>query len=104
MLGVITASCARTLPQSLGEDAEPNAKTPRKPRKRLRLTRSCSSMEMGFDRAAGFNPNPGNAGGSGAIRQSSADAADVDRTGRRGVLERAEASALLSLDRSAANS
>src|SRR6476469_10993918 len=103
MLGVITASCARTLPQSLGEDAEANAKTPRKPRKRLRLTRSCSSMEMGFDRARGFAPNPGNAGGRGAIRQSSADAADVDRTGRRDVLESPKASAPLSLDGSAAD-
>ena len=28
-------------------------------------------------------PNPGDAGGSGAIRQTSADAADVDRPGQR---------------------
>ena len=61
-------------------------------------------MEMGFDHAAGFAPHPGNAGGGGAIRQSSADAADVDRTERRDVLESAKISAPLSLDRSAADS
>ena len=59
---------------------------------------------MDSDSARGFAPNPGHAGGSGAIRESSANAADVDRTGRRIVLERAEASAPLPLDRSAADS
>ena len=48
---------------------------------------------MGFDPARGFTPHPGNAGGGGAIHQSSVDAADVDRSGRRDVLERAESSA-----------
>src|SRR6478736_89679 len=59
---------------------------------------------MDSDSARGFAPDPGHAGGSGAIRESSANAPDVDRTGRRVVLERAEASAPLSLDRSAADS
>src|SRR6478672_9131317 len=99
MLSVIIASCAGTLPQSLGEDAEANAKTPRK---RLRLTRCREKMDSDF--ARGFAPNPGDAGGSGAICESSADAADVDRTGRRVLLQRAEASAPLPLDRSAADS
>ncbi len=54
--------------------------------------------------AGGFAPHPGDAGGGGAIHQSSVDAADVDRAGRRDVLERAEASAPLPLDRSDANS
>jgi hypothetical protein len=58
---------------------------------------------MDSDSARGFAPNPGNAGGSGAIRQPSADAADVDRTGRRDVLESDKVSAALSLDRSAAD-
>jgi len=38
--------------------------------------------------AGGFAPNPGNAGGGGAIHQSSVDAANVDRSGHRDVLER----------------
>jgi len=54
--------------------------------------------------AGGFAPNPGNASGGGAIHQSSVDAADVDRAGQRGVLESAEASAPLPLDRFAADS
>jgi len=54
--------------------------------------------------ARGFAPHPGNAGCGGAIHQSSVDAADVDRSGRRDVLERANASAPLPLDRSAADS
>jgi hypothetical protein len=33
---------------------------------------------MDSDSARGFAPNPGNAGGSGAIHKSSANAADVD--------------------------
>ncbi len=51
-----------------------------------------------------FAPYPGDAGGSGAIHQSSVDAADVDRTGQRDVLEHANASAPLPLDRFAADS
>ena len=54
--------------------------------------------------ARGFAPHPGDAGGGGAIRQSSVDAADVDRSGQHDVLERAKASAPLPLDRSAADS
>ena len=95
MLRVITGSCAGTLPQSLGEDAEPNAKTPRK---RFCLTRCREKMDSD---SAGFAPNPGNAGGNGAIRESSADATDVDRSD---VLESATVSAPLPLDRSAADS
>ena len=90
-------------PQSLGEDAQAECQeTPRKPRKRLRLTRSREEMDSAL--AGGFAPNPGDASGSGAIHQSSVDAADVDRSGQRDVLERAEASAPLSVDRSAADS
>ena len=59
-------------------------------------------MDSGSTR--GFAPHPGDASGGGAIYQSSADAADVDRTGQRDVLERAEAPAPLPLDRSAADS
>src|SRR6476646_4697872 len=98
MLRVITGSCAGTLPQSLGEDAEPNAKTPRK---RFCLTRCREKMDSD---SAGFAPNPGNAGGNGAIRESSADAAHVDRTVRHDVLERTKVSAALPLDPSAADS
>ena len=54
--------------------------------------------------AGGFARHPGNAGCGGAICQSSVDATDVDRSGRRDVLERAEASAPLPLDRFAADS
>ncbi len=54
--------------------------------------------------ARGFAPHPGNAGCGGAIHQSSVDAADVDRSGQRDVLERAEAPASLPLDRFAADS
>ena len=53
--------------------------------------------------ARGFAPDPGNASGGGAIHQSSVDTADVDRTGHRRVLERAETSAPLPLDRSGAD-
>lgn len=59
---------------------------------------------MGFDSGGGFAPRPGDAGGDGAIRQSSGDAADVDRSGQRDVLARAEASAPLPLDFFAADS
>ena len=58
---------------------------------------------MDSGRASGFAPD-GDAGGDGAIHQSSVDVADVDRAGQRDVLERAEASAPLPLDRSAADS
>ena len=54
--------------------------------------------------AGGFASHPGDAGGDGAIHQSSVDAADVDRSERRDVFKRAEASAPLPLGRSAANS
>ena len=89
--------------QSLGEDAQAECQeTPRKPRKRLRLTRS--REEMDSDSSGGFAPHPGNAGCGGAIHQSSVDAADVDRSGRRDVLARANASAPLPLDLFAADS
>src|SRR5437016_3126808 len=95
--------CARVPAQSLGEDAQAECQeTPRKPRKRLRLTRSREKMDSGS--ARGFAPHPGNASGDGAIHQSSVDAADVDRTGRRDVLESAKVSAPLPLDRLAADS
>ena len=68
--------------QSLGEDAQTECQeTPRKPRKRLRLTRSREKMDSAL--AGSLALNPGDAGGSGAIHQSSVDAADVDRTGQR---------------------
>jgi len=54
--------------------------------------------------AGGFAPHPGDAGGGSAIYQSSVDPADVDRTGRRDVLESSEAPAPLPLDRSDENS
>ena len=60
--------------------------------------------KMDSDRARGLARYPGDAGGGGAIHQSSVDAADVDRAGQRGVLERAKASAPLPLDRSDENS
>src|SRR5436190_416430 len=92
-------------PQTLGEDAQTECQeTPRKPRKRLRLTRFFWPLEVGFDPDRGFAPHPGNADCGGAIHQSSVDAADVDRSGQRHVLERAEASAPLPLDRFAADS
>ena len=53
--------------------------------------------------ARGFATHPGDASGGGAIRQSSGDATDVDRESGCDVLERAEASAPLSVDRSAAD-
>ena len=59
---------------------------------------------MDSDPARGFAPHPGDAGGGGAIRRSSVDAADVDRAGRRDVLERATAPPPLPLDRFAADS
>ena len=90
-------------PQSLGEDAQVEGQeTPRKPRKRLPLTRSRENMDSVL--AGGFAPYPGDASGGGAIHQSSADAADVDRSEQRDVLERAKASAPLPLDRFAADS
>src|SRR6266481_5313641 len=89
-------------PQSLGEDAQAECQeTPRKPRKRLRLTRSREKMDSGSGR--GFASHPGDAGGGGAIHQSSVDAADVDRSGQCDVLESAQGSAPLPLDRSAAD-
>src|SRR5437016_14238158 len=94
--------CARVPAQSLGEDAQAECQeTPRKPRKRLRLARSREKMDSRS--ARGFAPYPGDASGSGAIHQSSIDAADVDRSRQRDVLERAKGSAPLPLDRSAAD-
>ena len=67
--------------------------------------------QLGLDGAAGsgdptrgFAPHPGYAGGGGAIHQSSVDAADVNRSGRRDVLKSAKACAPLPLDRFAADS
>src|SRR5205814_2560055 len=84
-------------PQSLGEDAHAECQeTPRKPRKRLRLTRSHrqkrgrltrSREKMDSDSAGGSALHPGDASGGGAIHQSSVDAADVDWAKRRDVLE-----------------
>ena len=89
--------------QSLGEDAQAECQeTPRKPRKRLRLTRSMEKMDSGSARC--FAPHPGDSSGDGAIRQSSVDATDVDRSGRRDVLKSAKASAPLPLGRSDENS
>ena len=48
------------------------------PRKRLRLTRFFSPLEVGFDSDGRVAPHPGDAGGDGAVHQSSVDAADVD--------------------------
>ena len=59
---------------------------------------------MDPDPARGLTPDPGNAGGGGAIRQSSAHAADVARSEQRDVLEPAKATTSLPLDRSAADS
>ena len=59
---------------------------------------------MDPDPARGFAPHPSNAGCGGSLHQSSVDAADVDRSGQRDVLERAKASAPLPLDRFAADS
>src|SRR5207248_8045693 len=90
-------------PQSRGEDAQAGCQeTPRKPRKRLRLTRSREKMDSAL--AGGFASHPGDASGGGAIHQSSVDAADVDRSGRRDVIESAKDSAPLLLDRFAADS
>src|SRR5437764_6869694 len=97
-LPIITTGCARSPSQSLGEDAQAECQeTPRKPRKRLRLTRCHEEMDSGS--AGGFAPHPGDASGGSAIHQSSVDATDVDRSGQRGVLECANASAPLPLDR-----
>ena len=86
-------------PYTEREDAEAEG-----PSKTLRLTRSHPYLEkMDSDLAGGFAPYPGDAGGGGAIHQSSVDAADVDRSGRRNVLARAEGSASLPLDRSPAD-
>lgn len=86
-------------PQSLGEDGQAEVEDAPRPRKRLRLSRS--PEEMDSDSARGRVPHPGDAGGCGAIRQSTTDAADVDRLD---VLEPAEGYAPLPLDRSAADS
>ena len=59
---------------------------------------------MDPDSARGFSSHPGDVGGGGAIYPSSVNAADVDRAGRRHVLEQAQASAPVPLDRSAADS
>lgn len=94
-------------PRSRDQDAQAELQeTPRppKPRKRLRLTRFYPPLEMDFDRTRGLAPYPGDADRGRAIRQSSIDAADVDRAGQRDVLERAKASAPLPLGRSAADS
>src|SRR5206468_10240359 len=96
-LPIITTGCVRSPSQSLGEDAQAES-----PLKTLRLTRSREKMDSGSD--CGFAPHSGDAGGGGAIHQSYVDAADVDRSGRRDVLERAEAPASLPLDRFAADS
>ena len=90
----------RSPQQSRGEDADAESK--QTPRKGVRPIRYREEMDSGP--ARGLAPYPGDAGGSGAIRQSSADAADADRTGRRDVVESAKVSAPLSLDRSAADS
>jgi hypothetical protein len=88
----------RSPSQSLGEDAQAECQeTPRKPRKRVCLTRSREKMDSAL--AGGFAPHPGDASGDGAIHQSSVDVTDVDRAGQRDVLERAKASAPLPLDR-----
>jgi hypothetical protein len=91
-------------PQSLGEDVHAESKETEIPRKRLCLTRSHPSQEMDSARAGGFAPHPADAGDGGAIHQSSVDAADVNRSGRRDVLKSAKASASLPLDRFAADS
>ena len=44
---------------------------------------------MDSDRARGLGPYPGDAGGGGAIHESSVDATDVDREGRCDVLKQA---------------
>src|SRR5436190_3915942 len=99
----ITTGCARSPPQSLGKDAQAEfQETPRKPRKRLRLTRSREKMDSAL--AGGFASHPGNAGCDGAIHESSVDAADVERTSRCDVLESAKGSAPLPLDLFAADS
>ena len=98
-LPIITTGCARSPSQSLGEDAQ--AETKETQRKRLRLTRSREKMDS--NSARGFAPHPGNAGCGSAIHESSVDATDVDRSGRRDVLGRANASTPLPLDRSAAD-
>ena len=80
--------------QSLGEDDHAESKE----------TEIQTPLEMDSNPARGFSPHPGDAGGGGAIHQSSVDAADVDRPRRRDVLERAKASTALPLDRSGADS
>lgn len=50
---------------------------------------------MGSNCARGLAPDPGGAGGGGAIRESAADAADVARAG---VVERAKGCVALPLD------
>jgi Membrane carboxypeptidase (penicillin-binding protein) len=52
-----------------------------KPRKRLRPRGFFGRWKWVLDPARGFAPHPGDAGGGGAIHQSSVDAADVDRQG-----------------------
>src|SRR4029453_3917580 len=74
---VITTGCARSPPQSLGEDAHAKSKE----------TEILPPREMDSAPACGFTPHPGDAGGGGAFHQSSIDAADVDRAGQRKVFE-----------------
>jgi len=81
-------------PQFVGEDAhyesnEMEIQTP---------------LEMDSDPARGFAPHPAGASGRRAIHQSSVDAADINRSGPRDVLECAKGPAPLPLDRSAADS
>ena len=91
---VITTGCARSPPQSLGEDSHAESKE----------TEILPPEEMDSAPACGFTPHPGDAGGGGTFHQSSIDAADVDRAEQRKVFERANVSAPLPLDRVAANS
>src|SRR5262249_19382950 len=74
-----------SLQRSLGEDASAGSKET--PCKTLRLAQSMEEMDS--RRARGFSSHSGDAGGGGSIYQSSGDAADVDREGRRDVFERA---------------
>src|SRR5436190_20056345 len=89
-LPIITTGCVRSPSQSLGEDGQSES-----PRKTLRLTRSREKMDS--NPARGLAPHSGDASGDGAIHQSSVDAADVDRSGHRDILERAKVSAPLPL-------
>ena len=65
--------------QSRGEDAHADTK-----QAEIR-----PPLEMDSDPASGFPPDPGDAGGAGAIHKSSVDIADVNRSGQCDVLARA---------------